>query len=80
MFDGWTASRGIDPLALTLDRFVSLAYYWATRNMDEGQLRKFEGRLWRPPPGAQPQGPWSPEAETALFRHAKAMTSQPAVN
>jgi hypothetical protein len=45
-----------------------VVYYWATRNMDEEALHKFESWLWMPPKGVvAEQGPWSAEAETQAF-------------
>ena len=74
MFDGWAASRSVDPLALPLDRMMSLIYWWCARGMDEKHLQQFDARLWIPPEGHDPRGPWSPENETALFQRAKQMT------
>lgn len=69
LFDGWSVSRGIDPLDLPLDRYCSFVYYWVMSNMDEEEAEKFESKLWMPPKGeaAPEQGPWSPESETAAF-------------
>lgn len=69
-FDGYLASRKVDPLRLAPDRFFSLIYWWATRNASEqAQLDRFDRMLWMPPKGiaAAKGSPWSPEAETAAF-------------
>lgn len=69
-FDGLMASKNVDPLLLSPDRFFSLVYWWGTRNApDQAAVDKFDRQLWRPPKGvAAPKGsPWSPEAETAAF-------------
>lgn len=69
-FDGMLASKNVDPLLLPPDRFLSLVYWWATRNAEnQSAIDKFDRRLWMPPKGqAAPAGsPWSPEAETAAF-------------
>lgn len=79
-FDGALASQGVDPLALPIDRFLSLAYWHLVKDVDrfssEGQqaLRKFEARLWMPPAGVEvTEGPWSAAAETASFQAFKKM-------
>lgn len=69
--DGLLASRGVDdPLLLPADRFLSLIYWWCTRNaQDQQDLDKFDRKLWQPPKGTAPApgSPWSPEAETKAF-------------
>lgn len=58
---------------MDLDRFVSLVWYWVTKDAeDDNAVRKFETRLWRPPVGFVPTtGPWSPEEETSAFKALK---------
>ena len=65
-----TVLAGGDPLALPLDRFLNLVYYWLVREADEKAIRKLDARLWMPPKGvaAPKESPWSAEAETAAFR------------
>lgn len=72
-FDGYLASQKIDPLRLPMDRFLSLAYWWAVKDAaDPNAVTKFDMRLWMPPKGVVPtQGPWTPEAETAAFQGFK---------
>lgn len=74
VFDGWLASRNIEPMGMPPDRFLALAYYWLTRNAEEAEVRKFDTKLWMPPKGvkAAPESPWSPEAETSAFKSLKA--------
>lgn len=63
----------LDPLDLPFDRFLNLTYVHATRDMDPAAVRRFDLRLWVPPPGdtTPAQGPWSAEAETAAFKAVK---------
>lgn len=59
----------VDLLEMPLPRLLNLVYFWGIRNGDENEIRKFDTRLWRPPPGEIPtEGPWSAEAETNAFR------------
>ncbi|QGJ89447.1 hypothetical protein PBI_SMARTIES_43 [Microbacterium phage Smarties] len=57
--------------------FLDFVYYMLTRNADDQAVEKFRRNLWMPPKGVAPdaRSPWSPEAETAAFRAAKAMTT-----
>lgn len=67
-FDGWAVAQGLgDPLKLPVARFCHLVWFWMTRDADPNDVRKLEAQLWQPPPGAEPKGPWSPEAEMAAF-------------
>lgn len=60
---------GVGLLDMPLAELLNLVYYWATRHGDEAAIRKFDARLYRPPPGVVPtEGPWTVEAETAAFR------------
>lgn len=73
MFDGWAASRAVDPLGLPPDRFLNLVYYWLVRNADEKRRASIDRDLNRPPAGEQAptdEGPWSAEAEMAVFAKA----------
>lgn len=66
------ASRGIDTLALPMDRFLSLIYWWLTDGVSPQEIERFNIRLWMPPKGVVPtQGPWTPEAETSAFKSLK---------
>lgn len=73
-FDGWAASKEVDPMKLPLDRFFNLVYFWATESMDQEQRDKFDARLHMPDARArrraasgQARGPWSPEAEMSAL-------------
>jgi hypothetical protein len=72
--EGFAVSQGLEDLRkMRLGRFCSFIYWYATRNAeDEASKRKFDARLWQPPPGEVAKGPWSPEAETAAFAGLKA--------
>lgn len=66
-------STGLDLLELPLPRFLAAVYFWATRNGDDVAQKKFDAKLYMPPPGVVPtQGPWTPEAEQSAFRALKA--------
>lgn len=66
-------STGIDLLELPVPRFLAVVYFWATRHADEVGRRKFDARLYQPPPGVVPTvGPWTAEAEQSAFRALKA--------
>lgn len=75
-FDGWCASRNVDQMLLTLDRFVNLVEHWVTRTMDEEKLAKFEGWLYRADgmtieeATREVSGAWSREAELAQFQRS----------
>ena len=44
-FDGWCASRNLDPLDLPWDRWLNLVYYFATRNMSTEDKTEFDGTI-----------------------------------
>lgn len=72
-FDGWCASRNVEPLTLSVDRFCNLAQHWWTRNMSGEDREKFLANLSAPPGGSPEQqvrssGVWSREAELAEFQ------------
>ena len=71
-FDGWCASRNVDPLVLDIDRFCNLIYFWLTQNVDERRRREIDTQLERVPPGEDPveDSTWSAEAEMAAFTAA----------
>lgn len=75
MFDGWCASRNVEPAALPIDRLCNLVYYWLVRNADDKRRADIDAHLHRPPPGADDVGMWSAESEMAAFRSASAATS-----
>ncbi len=77
VFDGWCASRNLDPLELPFDRFLNTVYYWAIRNGDEDSIKKFDRKLWMPEKGAEipAESPWSAENETSTFQALKNMIS-----
>lgn len=45
MFDGWCASRGVDPLELPYDRFLNLIYHFAVRNASKEKKREFDSAI-----------------------------------
>lgn len=54
---------------LPMNRFLSFIYAWATHQGDEDSIKKFDRRLFMPPPGVDPEiGPWSREEEMSAFR------------
>lgn len=60
---------GVDPLALPIDRLLSLVYHLLIDGADEVERRKLDTRLYMPPKGVTPtQGPWAAEAETNALR------------
>jgi hypothetical protein len=72
-FDGPAALRGVDPLELPFDRFLNAVHHFAIKDGQPDAVRKFETRLWMPPPGVvATRGPWSAEAETQAFKALKA--------
>jgi len=79
-FDGWAASRAVDPIALPLDRFCNLVYYWLTRNANEQRRASIDEHLDRLPAGETRQtaapDAWSSDAELAAFDSAAASMSR----
>jgi hypothetical protein len=67
-FDGWCASRNVEPLVLDPDRFCNLVEYWWTRNMNEERQEEFNRFLAGDQTGSRSQARWSREAELAQFR------------
>lgn len=73
MFDGWCASRNVNPLDLPVDRFCNLVYFWATQNMKDDTKADFDRFLSQPVAGSGAQGVreatgmWSRESELAQF-------------
>lgn len=78
MFDGWAASKNVDPLSLPWDRYLNLVYYFMTRNLDtegkdkvDAELAGIERRLTmekvRKP---QKQAPATPTAQPVTGRRA----------
>lgn len=45
MFDGWSASRNVDPLSLPWDRYLNLVYYFMTRNLDTAEKDKIDAEM-----------------------------------
>lgn len=73
VFDGWCASRNVNPLDLPIDRFCNLVYYWAVRNMKDDAKADFDRHISQPVTGAgatairEATGIWSRESELAQF-------------
>lgn len=45
LFDGWCASRNVEPLRLPWQRFLNLVYFWATQGKDKKELREFDSEI-----------------------------------
>lgn len=45
MFDGWAASRDIDPVELPWDRFLNLVYHFAVRNATKERKQEFDSAI-----------------------------------
>jgi hypothetical protein len=66
----------VDPLELSVERFVNLVYYWATRSMKQEDRDKFDATLIQPVGGTasaqvrQATGRWSREDELMQFKRA----------
>src|SRR5688572_3398233 len=44
-FDGWCASRNVEPMELPWDRWLNLVYYFATRNMSSDDKKEFDDTI-----------------------------------
>lgn len=44
-FDGWCASRNVEPMDLPWDRWLNLVYYFATRNMSADDKIEFDDSI-----------------------------------
>lgn len=71
-FDGWAASRGVDPVDLPLDRYCNLVYFWLTQNAPPEKREEVDEMLYRDAEGkpSEDSGPWAAEAELAAFTQA----------
>ena len=59
---------------------ADLVYFWATENMDEKKLRKFNLDLWMPPKGVEPDADhpfFGEEAENAEFDKMQGSSGKP---
>lgn len=66
IFDGYAVAHGgADLRTLDVDRLCSYIRWMCTKELQENDRIQFEARLFQPPPGEKPAGPWAPEAETA---------------
>lgn len=45
IFDGWCASRNVEPMELPWDRWLNLVYYFATRNMSSDDKKEFDDTI-----------------------------------
>lgn len=78
VFDGWCASRAVDPMDLPPDRFLNLVYWWLVRGADEKRRQEIDRNLDRVPSGEQAEvetGPWSADSEMAAFAKASVASS-----
>lgn len=67
-FDGWCASRGIDPEALPVDRLCNLVWHRIVEHKRPEEIDRLEAELWKPPPGTEASsGAWAPDEELAAF-------------
>lgn len=70
-FDGWCASRNVDPLTLPLDRLCNLVWYRLSEHRKPDEVERLEAELHRPHDGDDGDvGPWSADAELAAFGQA----------
>jgi len=44
-FDGWCASKGVDPMVLSWHRFLNLVYYYLVRNRDEKSRKALDAAI-----------------------------------
>lgn len=70
-FDGWCASRGVDPLVLPLDRFCNLVWRWAFSSVEHDKADELERQLTATPPGApaelERRPEWQEDAMASAF-------------
>jgi hypothetical protein len=66
----------VDPLKLSVERFCHLVWFWMTDGATPEDVARVEAQLWLPPPGEEPVGPWSVEAEMAAFNALQAQLGQ----
>lgn len=74
---GYFLAHGLDdPRDMPIDHVEAVLWYRATENAQDPTFPdKLKAALWRPPPGAVPEGPWAPEAEASAFASLKAQVS-----
>lgn len=76
LFDGWSYTRGIDPLAQPIGRLLTGVYAWR-RSLctKESELNRLDGEIWAPGPATTISGrernltssSWTAEREEASF-------------
>jgi hypothetical protein len=69
--DGQCAAQGVDPLALSPDRFCNLIYAWALSRVED--RAKFDALLSAPLPGRERTARVSPETQVAETRDLMSM-------
>lgn len=79
LFDGWSYTRGVDPLSQPIGRVLAAVYAWR-RTMCEKQsdVARLDAEIWTPPPALTAAGnprdvappAWSDEREGASFMAA----------
>ena len=57
LFDGWSYSRGLDPLREPIGRVLSACYYWRAQMCEkESEITKLDHQIWAGPPTLLPSG------------------------
>ena len=53
---------------MALGRLCNFVWWFITRNAEsEAEVEKLRAKLWQPPQGEAPAGPWAPEAAKAAL-------------
>lgn len=71
-FDGWCASRNVEPMDLPWDRWLNLVYYFATRNMSSEDKKELDDDI------AKRVTEWDLSRSKPAIDAAMAKTNQPA--
>jgi len=75
-FDGWCASRGVNPEELPIDRLCNLVWFRLTDHRKPEDVERIEAQLWKPPKGEEAEsGAWSAAEELAAFGQAATTSS-----
>lgn len=57
VFDGWSYSRGLDPLSEPIGRILAACYYWRAGMCEkESEVTKLDHQIWAGPPAQRPSG------------------------
>lgn len=71
-FDGWCASRNVEPMDLPWDRWLNLVYYFATRNMSSEDKKELDDDI------AKRVTEWDLSRSKPAIDAAMSKTNQPA--